>query len=138
MTTEDPNSRLPEIVDYLRMNPTPPGGGPGGQHIHVHHHYAPAAPAPPPPERTPGQKVLDQMVPYFILGIFAMIILTGCAIILFMFAAAFVAIILSVIGGLVALAVVIGFLAYLVRSMNEGTAVRAMSRDRTAGGRKAR
>lgn len=135
MTTEDQNSRLPDIVDYLRMNPTPPPGGSGGQHIHVHHHYAPAAPAPPPPERTPGQKLLDQMVPYFILGLFAMIILTGCSIILFMFAAAIVAIILAVVGGLVALALVIGFLAYLVRSMNEGQAVKALSRDQ---GRKRR
>lgn len=128
MTTEDEN-RLPEIVDYLRMNPTPPGGTAGGQHIHVHHHYAPAAPAPPPPEESPGKKLLDQMVPYFVLGLFAMIILTGCSVILFMFAAAFVAIILAVVGGLVAVAVVIGFLAYLVRSMNEGQAVKALSRD---------
>lgn len=130
MTTDQPNSRLPEIVDYLSMNPTPPAGSQGGQHIHVHHHYAAAPAPPPPPEPSRGQKLLDQMVPYFVLGLFAMIILTGCAVILFMFAAAFVAIILSVVAGLVALVLVIAVLAYLVRSMNEGKAVSALARDR--------
>lgn len=126
---EDQN-RLPEIVDYFSMNPTPPAGAPGGQHLHVHHHYEAAPAPPPPPEPSRGQKLLDQMVPYFILGIFGMIILTGCAIILFMFAAALVAIVLSVVTGLVALVLVIAAIAYLVRSMNEGQAVKALARDR--------
>lgn len=126
---EDQN-RLPEIVDYFSMNPTPPAGGSGGQHVHVHHHYAAAPAPPPPPEPSRGQKLLDQMVPYFILGIFGMIILTGCAIILFMFAAALVAIVLSVVAGLVAMVLVIAAIAYLVRSMNEGQAVKALARDR--------
>jgi hypothetical protein len=126
---EDQN-RLPEIVDYFSRNPTLPADSPGGQHVHVHHHYAAAPAPPPPPEPSRGQRLLDQMVPYFILGIFGMIILTGCAIILFMFAAALVAIVLSVVAGLVAMVLVIAAIAYLVRSMNEGQAVKALARDR--------
>jgi hypothetical protein len=128
MTTEDQN-RLPEIIDYFSTHPTPRAGDSGGQHVHIHHHYAAAPAPPPPPEPSRGQKLLDQMVPYFILGLFAMIILTGCAIILFMFAAALVAIILSVVAGLVALVLVIAVLAYLVRSTNEGRAVKALAAD---------
>jgi hypothetical protein len=124
--TNDQNSRLPEIVDYLRANPTPPAGG---QHVHIHHHYAPAPAPPPAPEPSPGKKLLDDLVPYFVLGLFGMIILTGCCVILFFFAAALVAVILCVVGALVALAVVIAVVAYLVRSMNEGQAVKALARN---------
>lgn len=132
----DQPNRLTEITEYYRANPTPPPPeGHGTPQIHVHHHYAPAQAPPPPPEPTRGKKLLDDLVPYFVLGLFAMIILTGCAILLFMFAAAIVAVILSAVAGLVGLAVVVAFLAYLVRSMNEGQAVKARARDR---GRKTR
>lgn len=121
------SNRLPEIVDYLRANPTPPETrAEGGQHVHVHHHYAAPAPPPPPPRAT----VMDQLPGWIMLLMALMIVATVCTVILLA-----VGIILVVV--LVALALVIGLLAYLVRSMNEGQAVKALAdqgrktRDRT-------
>lgn len=119
------NSRLPEIVDYLKANPTPPANADaGGQHVHVHHHYA--APPAPPPKAT----IMDQLPGWMMLAMMFMIVGTVCAVILVA-----IGVILVII--LLGLAVVVALLAYLVRSMNEGQAVRALAdqgrktRDRT-------
>lgn len=119
MTTEDAN-RLPEIIDYLRENPTPSATtGPGGQHVHIHHHYAPPAPPPPPPRAT----LAEQLPAWMMLATVLMITGTVCALVL-----AVVGIIL--VGVLLGVAVVVALLAYLVRSMNEGRAVQALAQDR--------
>jgi len=112
------NDRLPEIIDYLRANPTPPAAGPGGQHIHVHHHYAPPPPPPPPPRAT----MAEQIVPWVYLMVLVMIAATVCAAILAVIGIILVAVLLAV-------AIVAAVLAYLVRSMNEGSAVKALARD---------
>lgn len=105
----DQNGHLPEIVEYLKANPTPPPGGDGtGQHIHIHHHYAPAAPAPPPR----GPTVAEQVIPWMYVGLMACIIGTLCAMIL-------AAIIVALVVGLLAVAVVAAVLAYLIKTTRE-------------------
>jgi hypothetical protein len=111
------DSRLPEIVEYLRANPTPPADGPA-IHLHEHHHYAPPPPAPPPPRPT----VAEQVVPWVYLLVLVMIAATICAAILAVIGVILVAVLLAV-------AVVAAILAYLVRSVNEGAAVKALARD---------
>lgn len=120
MTTEGQN-RLPEIVQYLRDNPTPVVRPVDGSQppIVIHYHQAPAPPPPPPAKPT----VAEQMIPWLYFALMACIIGTICVAIL----ATFAIILLCVLAGL---AVVIALLAYLVRSMNEGTAVKALARDR--------
>lgn len=118
MTTEDAN-RLPEIIDYLKSNPTSPVAPAGGQHVHIHHHYAPPAPPPPPPRAT----LAEQLPAWMMLATVLMITGTVCALVL-----AVVGIILVVV--LLGVAVVVALLAYLVRSMNEGRAVQALAQDR--------
>lgn len=106
---KDPE-RLPAIVDYLRMNPTPPPGGDGstGQHIHIHHHYAPPAPPTPPPKQT----VAEQVVPWMYFGLMACIIMTVCAVLL-------AAVIVALVVGLLAVAVVAAVIAYLIKTTRE-------------------
>ena len=116
MTTED---RLSGLVEYYRANPTPPADmPPGGQHVHIHHHYAAPPPPPPPPKAT----LVDQLPAWLMLLMALMIIGTVCAVIL-----AAIGIILVVV--LVALALVIALLAYLVRSMGESQALRALAQE---------
>lgn len=103
------DARLPEIVDYLRANPTPPAAG--GQHVHIHHHYAPPPPPPPPPKAT----VAEQVVPWMMLGLGACIIITVCGLFL---AVALVALVL----GLLATAVLVAVVAYLIKTINESRA----------------
>lgn len=110
------SNRLPEIIDYLKANPTPPAGTEGGQHIHVHHHYAPPAPPPPPPKAT----MAEQIVPWVYLMVLVMIAATICAAILAVIGIILIAVLLAV-------AVVVALLAYLVRSMGEGQAVKALA-----------
>lgn len=102
----DQNSRLPEIVDYLAANPTPPAGG--GQHIHIHYHQAPAPPAPPPR----GPTVAEQVVPWMYVGFMACIIGTLCAMIL-------AAVIVALVVGMLAVAVAAAVLAYLIKTTRE-------------------
>lgn len=100
------NSRLPEIVDYLRRNPTVPPAD--GQHVHIHFHAAPPAPPPPPPGRT----VAEHVLPWVWLGLGATIILTICAVLL-------AAVIVALVLGLIALAVCAVAIAYLVKTTRE-------------------
>lgn len=111
-------NRLPQVIDYLRDNPTPDGFAADGRaiHLHEHHHYAAPAPPPPPPKAT----VAEQLIPWVYLLVLVMIAATVCAAIL-----AVIGIILIIV--LLAVAVVIGMLTYLVRSMAEGTAVKALA-----------
>lgn len=108
MDHETTNDRLPEIVDYLRANPTPPA--PGGQHIHIHHHYA------APPEREPApppkQTFAEQAVPWIFLGLGACIILTICGLFL---AVALIAVVI----GLLAMVLFATVLAFLVKTVRE-------------------
>lgn len=110
MTTEENEDRLPAIIEYLRMNPTPPPGTEGQQviHIHEHHHYAP--PAPPPPE--PKPTVAEQVIPWLYVALMACIIGTICAMILAVFMVALVV-------GLLAVAVVAAAIAYLIKTTRE-------------------
>lgn len=103
----DQNSRLPEIVEYLNANPTPPAAG--GQHIHIHHHYAPPAPPAPPPR---GPTVAEQVIPWMYVGLMACIIGTLCAMIL-------AAVIVALVVGMLAVAVVAAVLAYLIKTTRE-------------------
>lgn len=101
--------RLPAIVEYLRMHPTPPAPVDGRViHIHEHHHYAPPAPPPPPPKPT----VAEQVIPWLYFGLMATIIGTVCAMIL-------AAVILALVVGLLAVAVVAAVIAYLIRTTRE-------------------
>lgn len=104
MTTEE-NSRLPEIVEYLKANPTPPAAG---QHVHIHHHYAPPAPPPPPPKPT----VAEQVIPWMWLALGAMIIGTICAMIL-------AVVMTALLIGLLGVAVAAAALAYLIKTTRE-------------------
>jgi hypothetical protein len=116
MTTEETNSRLPEIIDYYRANPSVPRppAVPSGSEVHYHYHAAP----PPPP--APRPTVAEKVIPWVYLAVLVMIIGTVCAAIL-----AVIGIILIVV--LLGVCVAIGMLAYLVRSMNEGAAVKALA-----------
>lgn len=106
------NDRLPEIVDYLRANPTSPattgGEGSGGQHVHIHHHYA----APPPPPPPPKQTFAEQAVPWIFLGLGACIILTICGLFL---AVALIAVVI----GLLAMVLFAAVLAFLIKTIRE-------------------
>ena len=118
----DQSPRLGEITEYLRANPTPSGStgtGPA-QHVHIHHHYAPPAPPPPPPKAT----VAEQVVPWVMLGLGACIILTICGLFL---AVALVALVL----GLLAMAVLVAVIAYLIKTINESRAQAARPNRRT-------
>lgn len=109
MTTEENDDRLPAIVEYLKMNPTPPTGtGAGGQHVHIHHHYAPPAPPPPPPKPT----IAEQVIPWMWLALGAMIIGTVCAMIL---AVVMTALLIGLIGVSIAAAAI----AYLIKTTRE-------------------
>ena len=104
------DDRLPAIVEYLKMHPTPPAESEGQQviHYHVHNHHAPP-PAPPPPPRA---TVAEQVVPWIWLGLAALIIGTVCAMIL-------AAVIVALVVGMLAAAVVAAVLAYLIKTMRE-------------------
>lgn len=109
MPTEE-EDRLPAIVEYLRMHPTPPPGTEGQQviHVHEHHHYAPPPPPPPPPKPT----VAEQALPWMYFGLMACIVGTVCAIIL-------AAVIVALVVGMLALAVLAAVIAYLIKTMRE-------------------
>jgi hypothetical protein len=113
----DQEDRLPAIVEYLRMNPTPslPGtetaGGPQIIHVHEHHHYAPAPAPPPVPERT-GPGFAEKLLPWIWLGLGATVILTICAVVL-------AAVIMALVVGTVAVAVAAAAVAYLVKTTRE-------------------
>lgn len=102
----DQDGRLPEIVEYLQANPTPPAAG--GQHVHIHHHYAPPAPPPPPPKPT----MAEQILPWMYLALAAAIIGTILATIL---AVVLTALLIGLIGVSVAAAAV----AYLIKTTRE-------------------
>jgi hypothetical protein len=104
---EEQDERLPAIVDYLRMHPTPPPAV-DGQHVHIHHHYAPP-PAPPPPQKP---TVAEQVIPWLYFALMACIIGTICAFLL-----AAVMMILVII--LLVVAVVAVILAYLIKTTRE-------------------
>lgn len=107
----DQNDRLPEIVEYLRANPTAPPAG--GQHIHIHHHYAPAPETggAPPPEQ-PARSLAEQALPWVWLALGALIIGTVCAMIL---AVVLTALLIGLIGTAVAAAAI----AYLIKTTRE-------------------
>ena len=118
----DQSNRLPEIVEYLSANPTPPAGG--GQHIHIHHHYAPPAPPTPPPKPT----LAEQVVPWMYLALAAAIIGAILAAIL---AVVMTALLIGLIGVSVAAAAV----AYLIKTtresqINEGLVRQGAARNR--------
>lgn len=123
------DDRLPAIVEYLRMNPTPPPGTDGQQviHIHEHHHYAPPAPPPPPPKPT----VAEQVTPWIFLALGAMIIGTICAMIL-------AAVIVALVVGLLAVAVVAAVIAYLIKTTRESQINMELARDRVQPRRRTR
>lgn len=107
----DQEDRLPAIVEYLRMNPSPPPGLDDGRtviHVHEHHHYAPLAPPPPPPKPT----VAEQVMPWLYVGLMACIIGTICAAIL-------AVIMVALLIGLLGLALFAAVIAYLVRTTRE-------------------
>lgn len=109
MTTEENDDRLPAIVEYLKMNPTPPTGtGAGGQHVHIHHHYAPPAPPPPPPKPT----IAEQVLPWMWLALGAMIIGTICAMIL-------AVVMTALLIGLIGVAIAAAAIAYLIKTTRE-------------------
>ena len=118
------SDRLPEIVEYLRANPTPPADG--GQHIHIHHHY-PTPPAPPPAPEAAGPGFAEKALPWVWLALGSTIILTICGLLL---AVAMMALLMGLIG-LTLFAVALAFLIKTVREsqINEGLAQGA-ARDR--------
>lgn len=107
MDHETTNDRLPEIVDYLRANPTPPEAT-GGQHVHIHHHYPAPAPPPPPPKAT----LAEQALPWVWLALGATIIVTICSLIL-------AVAMLALLVGLLGVAVTAAILAFLVKTVRE-------------------
>lgn len=109
MTTEE-NDRLPAIVEYLRMHPTPPGGDGQPQviHVHEHHHYAPPPPPPPPPKPT----LAEQVLPWMWLALGALIIGTICAMIL-------AVVMTALLIGLIGVAIAAAALAYLIKTTRE-------------------
>lgn len=125
----DQDDRLPAIVEYLRMHPTPPPGTDGQQviHIHEHHHYAPPAPPPPPPKPT----VAEQVTPWIFLTLGAMIIGTICAMIL-------AAVIVALVVGMLALAVVAAVVAYLIKTTRESQINMELTRERAQPRRRTR
>lgn len=119
MTTEENEDRLPAIVDYLRMNPTPPAPGTSGQHIHIHHHYAPPAPPPPPPKPT----IAEQVLPWMWLALGAMIIGTICAMIL-------AVVMTALLIGLIGVAIAAAAIAYLIKTTRESQINMELARER--------
>lgn len=113
----DQNDRLPEIIDYLKANPTVPGPGAGGQHVHIHYHAAPPA---APPAEPRGPTVAEQVVPWVLLALGTCIILTICALFL-------AVVVVALVLGLLALAVAVAVVAYLIKTINEGKAAAAAS-----------
>lgn len=104
------NDRLPAIVEYLKMNPTPSSVTENGQviHVHEHHHYPPPAPPPPPPKPT----VASQVIPWVWTALAATIIGTVCSLIL-------AAVVVALVVGLLAVAVAGAVIAYLIRTTRE-------------------
>lgn len=102
----DTPNRLPEIVQYLRENPSRPPAETGGQHVHIHYHEAP--PPAPPPKPT----VAEQVVPWMFMALGATIILTVCAILL-------AAVIVALVLGMLAIAICAVAIAYLVKTTRE-------------------
>lgn len=128
----DQDDRLPAIIEYLRMHPTPPPGTDGADgrpviHVHEHHHYAPPAPPPPPPKQT----VAEQVTPWIFLALGAMIIGTICAMIL-------AAVIVALVVGMLALAVVAAVVAYLIKTTRESQINMELARDRAQPRRRTR
>lgn len=121
MTTEENQDRLPAIVEYLRMHPTPPEPGPNGQviHIHEHHHYAPPPPPPPPPKPT----VAEQVIPWMWLALGALIIGTICAMIL-------AVVMVALLIGLVGVALAAAAIAYLIKTTRESQINMELTRER--------
>jgi len=105
---EEKEERLPAIIDYLRMHPTPPPVNESGQHVHIHHHYAPPAPPPPPPKPSAAEK----LIPWLYFALMACIIGTILVVVL-----ATVMMILVIF--LIALAVVAAVIAYLIKTTRE-------------------
>lgn len=99
------NSRLPEIIDYLKANPSVPDGG---QHVHIHYHEAPAPPPPPPR----GPTAAEQIIPWLWVGLASCIILTICSVIL-------AAVIVALVLGMVALTLFAAVVAYLIKTTRE-------------------
>lgn len=120
MTTEENDDRLPAIVEYLKMNPTPPTGtGAGGQHVHIHHHYAPPAPPPPPPKPT----IAEQVIPWMYVAVGVMIIGTICAMIL-------AVVMTALLIGLIGVAIAAAAIAYLIKTTRESQINMELARER--------
>lgn len=118
------NDRLPAIIEYLKMHPTPSAvHESGGQiiHIHEHHHYAPPAPPPPPPKPT----VAEQVIPWMYFALMACIIGTILVTIL-------AAVIVALVVGLLAVAVCAAVIAYLIKTTRESQINLGLAQERRA------
>lgn len=81
-----PARRVDAITEYLQQMPT----GSGEVHMHVHHHYPAPAQDLRPVDQNPGQNVLERYTPYFLVLLGGMVIITGCAVIVYMIIGALV------------------------------------------------
>ena len=113
----DQGNRLPEIITYLKQDRDQHGliRDPGQPPVVIHYHEA-ARPEPPPP---PPPDVLAKYIPYFVLMLFGMIILTGCGVIAYLLAASLAAIMMSLAVAAGALAIMAIAIASCVRSFRK-------------------
>lgn len=122
---QDRANELQRITDYFRENPTakmpdfPDGTPQGGQHVHVHHHYAAPVIDTSPVQQNQGQSVLEKYTPYFMVFLGGMIILTGCALILFAFAAVLAMILLVVLAVVLATAILAMVIAHMMKTHSD-------------------
>lgn len=91
--------------------------GAGAPQIHVHHHYAAPVIDTRPVDQNPGQDVLDRYVPYFIVLLGGLIIMSGLVVVLVMVTPVLVAILGSVVAVVIAAAAALGAVAVLMGGM---------------------
>lgn len=110
------NSRLPEIIDYLKANPMKTVEE-GGTHYHIH------LPPPPPPAPLPPPTVAQKVIPWLYVVLAACIIGTICAAIL---AVVMIALLIGLLGFALGAAV----LAHLIKTTRESKINLDLARER--------
>lgn len=130
---KDRKDRLAEIVEYTRNDlavrdaaELAVTSADGSQHIHIHHHYPPA-PAPVVHDTRPD--VMARAFPYMMVIMGWLVIGFVIAVVLLMLTPSIMAIVGSMAGLLMALA--IGFCAMAVCAVAVGASVRALRSSRT-------
>ena len=109
-------SRMTAIQKYLAENPSlkeTPGG------VHIHFHNGPVIENPNPVDQNPGQNVLEKYTPHLILGAICCVPVGGLALLTVFFIPTILALTAMIVGFLLALAVCVIAVGFLVKNFKE-------------------